>query len=188
MENAKNVFVAAPKAGGAVWSAPAGTKLPTNAVDDLDAAFHSLGFISEDGIVNSEESDTEDIKAYGGRVVKTVNTSRKETFTMTPIETNEYVLAERYGNDNVTVSDKGDIAVVHNAKGKAARIYVVETVLDDNKIARDVIPVGRITSVGDKTYKDGEAVAGELTISCEEDEAGNTAYTYYATVEAVDGV
>lgn len=183
MENAQNVFVAKPKAGGAVWSAPAGTTVPTNATDDLDPAFHSLGFISEDGIVNSEESDSEDIQAYGGRVVKTVNTSRKETFTLTPIETNEYVLAERYGRDNLTVGEKGNITVVHNAKSKPARVYVIETILEDDKIARDVIPFGRVTEVGEKTYADGEAIAGEIVISCEEDEQGNTAYTYYCLTD-----
>ena len=139
-ENAKNVFVAAPKAGGAIWSASLGTPLPKNAIDPLDPAFNSLGFISEDGIVNAEESDSEDIKAYGGRVVKTVQTSHKETFTFTPIETNKYVLAERYGSDNVTLDERGNIAVAHNAKSKPARCYVIETVLDDGKIARDVIP------------------------------------------------
>ncbi len=178
-ENAKNVFVAAPKAGGAIWSASLGTPLPKNAIDPLDPAFNSLGFISEDGIVNAEESDSEDIKAYGGRVVKTVQTSHKETFTFTPIETNKYVLAERYGSDNVTLDERGNIAVAHNAKSKPARCYVIETVLDDGKIARDVIPAGRVTSVGEKTYKDGAAIAGELTLSCEEDNLGNTAYTYY---------
>lgn len=181
-ENSQNVFVAAPKAGGAVWSAPAGTTLPTDAATALDQAFHSLGFISEDGIVNAEETDTEDIKAYGGKVVKTVQTSRKETYGFTPIETNQHTLAERYGEDNVTLGTDGNIAVLHNASARPARVYVFETILSENKVQRDVVPLGRITEVGERTYKDGEAIAGELTLSCEEDESGNTAYTYIAAV------
>lgn len=185
-ENSQNVFVASPKAGGAVWSAPAGTEIPTDAVTPLSAAFHSLGYISEDGIVNAEETDTNDIKAYGGKVVATVQTSRKETYQFTPIETNKHTLAERYGDDNLHIDEKGNIAVDHNAKRKPSRVYVFETVLSDNKVQRDVVPLGRVTNVGDRTYKDGEAIAGSLTLTCEEDAAGNTAYTHIAEIVPED--
>lgn len=181
-QNAKNVFVAAPPVGGAVWSAPLGTPLPTNATDPLDEAFKSLGFISEDGITNEEDTDTEEIKAYGGETVKRKQTSRSESYTFTPIETNAAVLAEQYGEDNVTVDGKGDIAVLHNAKEKPARSYVVETVLDAGKVSRDVVPAGRVTEVGEKKFADGEPLARELTVSCERDASGNTAYTYYAGI------
>lgn len=181
-ENSQNVFVGAPKAGGAIWSAPSGSKIPEDAIAELDTAFNSLGFISEDGIVNAEETDSEDIKAYGGKVVKTTQTSRKETYTFTPIETNKHTLAERYGDDNVTLDAKGNLCALHNAKTRPTRVYVVETVLDINKVQRDVIPFGRITEVGERTYKDGEPIAGELTLTCEEDDKGNTAYTYIAEI------
>lgn len=181
-ENTQNVFVASPKAGGAIWSAPLGTALPTDAVSDLATGFNSLGYISEDGIVNAEESESEDIKAYGGKIVATVMTSRKETYQFTPIETNKFSLAERFGDDNVTMDASGNIKVVHNASKRPARVYVVETVLSENKVQRDVIPMGRITEVGERSYKNSEAVAGALTITCEEDASGNTAYTYIAEV------
>lgn len=182
-QNAQNVFVAAPPVGGAIWSAPAGTPVPTDAVTPLDEAFKSLGFISEDGIVNAEETDFEEIKAYGGATVKKKQTSRDETFTFTPIETNAVVLAEQYGDDNVTVDAKGNIAIAHNAKEKPSRVYVVETVLDGSKVHRDVVPCGRVTEVGDKTYADGKPLAREMSVTCEQDADGNTAYTYIATVE-----
>ena len=53
MAKAKNVTAAKPKVGGAVWRAPAGSKLPKNAVEALDTAFKSLGYISEDGLTNA---------------------------------------------------------------------------------------------------------------------------------------
>ncbi len=181
-ENAQNVYVAAPKAGGAVWSAPAGTTVPTDAVSPLPEAFKSLGYISEDGISNEVENDTDDIKAYGRKTVRTVQTSRKETFKFTPIETNAQTLAEQYGDDNVTVDASGNIKVLHNARARAPRVYVVETLLDEGKVSRDVIPCGRVTEVGEKKYADGEALASEITVTCEPDEDGNTAYTYIAEV------
>lgn len=182
MENSQYVYVASPKVGGAVWSAPDGTTLPTDAVTDLPTAFECLGYISEDGIVNAVETDTEEIKAYGGKVVKTVQSSRKETFTFTPIETNKVVLAEQYGDDNVTIDKDGNLTVKHNAFARPSRVYVIETLLDNNRVSRDVIPFGRITNVGEKTYASGSAVASEIEITCEEDSSGNTAYTYIATI------
>ena len=188
MENSQNVYVASPKVGGAIWSAPAGTPVPTDATSTLPDAFASLGYISEDGIVNATETDSEEIKAYGGVVVKTVQSSRKETFTFTPIETNKETLALQYGEDNVTVDAKGNLTAVHNAKQRAARVYVIETLLDENRVSRDVIPFGRVTSVGEKTYASNAAIAAEIELSCEADELGNTAYTYIAEIvdEGID--
>lgn len=184
MENSQNIFVAAPKAGGAVWSAPAGTETPKDAASGLDSAFECHGFISEDGITNSVEVSTEDLKAYGGKVVKTVQTSRKETYSFTPIETNARTLKDQYGDDNVTMGADGGICALHNALTRPSRVWVVETVLSENKVQRDVIPFGRITEVGEKKFADGEAIASQITVSCEEDAAGNTAYTYIAEVVA----
>lgn len=181
MENSQNVFIASPKAGGAVWSAPAGgDHIPNDAITQLDGSFESHGFISEEGITNLVETETADLKAYGGRVVKTVQTSRKETFTFTPIETNARTLKDQFGDDNVTVDAQGSLCALHNAKSRPARTFVFETLLDESKIQRDVIPCGRITAVGEKKYADGQAIASQITVTCEEDAAGNTAYTYIA--------
>lgn len=52
-----------PKATGAVFIAPAGTGLPTDATTPLTEAFKNLGYVSEDGLVESIETDTTDITA-----------------------------------------------------------------------------------------------------------------------------
>ena len=186
MENSQNVFVPQPGAGGAVWSAPNTATVPTDAVTQLGEEFHSLGLISKDGINNAEETNTQDIEAYGCKVVTTVQTSRKETVVFKPLETNVHVLAEQYGNDNVTVDRDGNIAVIHNAKAKPTRVYVVETILGANKVQRDVIPLGRVTAVGERKLADGEAIAREITVSCEQDASGNTMYTYIAEIDEAE--
>lgn len=183
-QNTQNVFVPSPPIGGAVWSAPAGTTVPTDASTPLPEAFRSLGYISEDGITNSEESDSSDIKAYGGAVVRTATSSYKETYVMTPLETNAVTLAETYGADNVRLNDKGEVCVDHNSKSRPSRVYVVESLLDGGtKVSRDVIPIGRVTEIGERAFKDGEPLARQITITCEQDETGSTSHTYYADID-----
>ena len=181
-QNAKNVSAAKPKAGGAVWSAPLGTEAPTDAVTTLAAAFHSLGYCSDGGIVNSIETDTESVPAFGGDTVLELQTSRKETFKFTPIELNQYSLGETYGDDNVTLDDQGNLTILHNGKEHDFRVYVFEILLNQNRVKRIVVPNGKITEVGDVSYVDGEPIGSELTLTALPDESGNTAYAYIAEV------
>ena len=74
MQNATLVGVAKPAAGGAVYRAPLGTALPTSTDAELNEAFKSLGYISYDGLTNSNSPKTEQVKAWGGDIVDTPQT------------------------------------------------------------------------------------------------------------------
>lgn len=182
-QTVKNVHAAKPVAGGAVWSAPYGTTVPTDATTALDEAFKSLGYISDDGITETPETSSESVKAYGGDEVLNVQTEHTLKYKFKPIEINQYTLAEVYCEENVTVGDSGNLVVKVNSKEHQPRVYVLEQILTNNRIERTVIENGKVTEVGERLYKDGEPIGNEITISALPGADGDKAKKYYATVE-----
>ena len=176
----KNVSAGKPKVGGAAFIAPADTTLPTNAKDELDKAFKSLGYISEDGVVNNNSPEHEEIKAWGGDIVLTPHTGKPDTFTFKLIESlNPEVLKAVYGSSNVNgESAAAGISVKANSKEQPAQAWVIDMVLRGDIPKRVVIPSGSITEVAEITYVDSEAIGYEITINAEPDAAGNTHYEY----------
>ena len=84
--NAKNVTTGKPRTAGAVWRAPLGSTLPTDAKTALDAAFVCLGYVSEDGLSNSNAPDSDTVKAWGGDPVLYTSNGKEDTFGLTLIE------------------------------------------------------------------------------------------------------
>lgn len=172
-----SVAVGKPKVGGAVFIAPLGSTLPTDATTALDEAFECLGYISEDGVVVTEERDSETIPAWGGDTVATVQTSYTEAFAFTPIEVNPVVAAAEYGDDNVEVTS-GKMTITHNSKELPEKVPVIETVPNSKTVDRFVVPRAKLTEKGDLTMTDSEPMGRECTFTALPDESGNTAYEY----------
>lgn len=174
-----NVSVGKPKIGGAIYVAPAGTTLPTDTTTTLAAAFKSLGYCSEDGLTNSNETESSDIKAWGGDVVLSQMSSKKDSFKVTLIESlNEDVLKTVFGASNVTGTLSTGATVKFNSAAAVAMVWVAEIVMTNGAAKRIVIPAGTITELGDVVYKDDEAIGYEITIACAPDASGNTHYEY----------
>lgn len=177
--NSANVTAGKPRIGGGIYIAPAGTTLPTDAKTALSGDFLALGYVSEDGVVNSNSPESENIKAWGGDNVLTIMTSREDTFTFTLIEVmNINVLKLVYGDDNVSGALSTGITVTANNGELESHVLVIDTILKGGVMQRTVIPAGTVSEVGEITYKDDEAVGFETTVSCEADASGNTHYTY----------
>ncbi|MGT2753255.1 phage tail tube protein [Streptococcus porcinus] len=172
------VVAGKPKAGGAIWSAPAGTTLPKDANTELDPAFKSLGYVSDDGLTNETTTDTEEIKAWGGDTVLTAQTGTSDTFTYKLIESlNVEVLKEVYGDKNVTGTLETGISISVNSKEKIDHVLVIEMEVR-GQLKRIVIPVAKIKEMAEIKYVDGEPVGYELTVQALPDSKGNTHYEH----------
>lgn len=170
--NASYVSAGKPKVGGAIFVAPLGTTLPTDATSDLNAAFENVGYISEDGYTNSNSAETDAIKAWGGDNVYNTLTDKPDTFQWAMIEAgNKTVLKTVYGDDNVTGDLTTGLTVRANSQEAMEKAIVIDTVLRGNILKRTVIPRAQLTELGDIVYKDDELVAYETTFSAHPDEA-----------------
>lgn len=164
--NVNNVSAVKPRISGCVYRAPIGTTLPTDATTALAAAFKDLGYISEDGITNSNTRESEDVKAYGGDVVARPETGKTDSYQMTFIESkNTETLKAVYGDTNVTGTAADGIQVRVNSKELEPAVWVIDQIMAGNMMRRTVIPNGKVTELGDITYTDGEVTGFETTVS-----------------------
>lgn len=183
--NTTNVSYGKPKVGGAISQAAAGSTLPTDATTALDAAFTQLGYVSEDGLTNSNSPETEEVRAWGGAVVMNPQTGKPDTFTFTLIEgLNVDVLKVVYGTENVSGTLETGITVKAGTDELDPCVWVVDMVMRGGVLKRIVIPLAVISSLGDIAYTDSDAVGYEITLSAYPDENGYTHYEYIKGAES----
>lgn len=175
MSTAANVRVGVT---GSINKADAGSTLPTDATSSIDGAFDELGYIGEDGVVQSIGADVTEIKAWqNGDVVRKIQTSHDLTYAFAFMETSAEVLEAYYGNFTGTVDD----GTVEITADQLERGPWVLHVIDGDSLIRIVVSDGQITERGDVSYVNGEAVTYPVTLSCFPDENGVKAYMYIAT-------
>lgn len=166
MAEVSNVSAAKPKIGGGLFRAPLGTTTPTDAISDLISAFKNLGYISDDGVTNSNSPSTERKKAWGGDVVLEQQTEKPDEFKTTFIEVlNPDVLKAVYGDKNVSGILSTGIEVIATSDEQEEAVWVIDMIMRDNTLKRVVIPRGKIKEIGDIVYKDDDMVGYEVTIS-----------------------
>lgn len=180
--NTDNVSSAKGVKGGYIFRAPVGTKLPTDIKTALDPAFKVLGFISEDGYVESLETDSDDIVDMNGDLMDSPQTSRVESAQFTLAEIKAETLKVQYGEKNVTDAN-GIITVKHNGDSVTTSAYVLELLLKNGRRWRKVVPKGQSSELDDLTIAVGELCARALTMKYLTDEQGNTCYDYFESTE-----
>lgn len=180
MPNTAYVSTGKPKANGAIYRAPLGTALPTDASTALSSAFVELGFVSEDGVTNNNTADSETVKDWGGTTVLVLQQEKPDEWTLTLIESlNPEVLKTVYGDSKVTYNESaGTITVQATAEQIADKVFVIDMQVKGGALKRVVIPNGSLSEVGEIVYKADEAIGYEITLNALPDNSGVTHYEY----------
>lgn len=183
---ASNVTAGKPKITGAIFRAPVGSTLPTDAKTELDTAFKCLGYVSEDGVTNGNSPESEQTKAWGGDVVLSTQTEKPDTFQFKLIEAkNVDVLKMIYGDSHVTGDLDTGIKVDVTAEDPGPAAYVIDMILKDGDLKRIVIPSASISEMDDIVYNDSEPVGYDVTLTATADDTGCTHHEYIVKKEAV---
>lgn len=172
---ATNVSTGKPNISGAVFVAPLGTQLPTDATTELSSAFTCLGYVSEDGLQNDNSMTVEGIKAWGGLIVYRSLTELVDEFGLALIESkNIDVLKAVYGDSNVTVGENGQTHVEVKAEDPQEKVWVFDLALRGDTAKRIVIADGAVTAREPIAYNDTDAIAYGITVSAYPDANGKS--------------
>ena len=179
--NKEEVGVGSALATGAIWVAPEGTTLPTDATTSLGGDWHLLGFTSDAGVQISESSSNNAIRAWEGRTeVYNVRTEYTETISFMPIQCNEDVANLMWGDDSVDAATN-TLTAKHHGKTLEPVCIVIETVPRDTMVKR-YCGTFQLVERGEQTL-DGTQVDGRtLTFNAVPDSSGYTMYEYTAFI------
>ena len=182
--NKKNTSLGKPMANGMVYVAPAGTALPTDATTALADTYKTVGFISEDGITNSIDTDTTTVTDAGGTTVINEISSYSETYQFAMLETQADALGVRFESANVKSADGGKLTVDHKMPTGESKVYVFEILMTGNKVKRIVVPDGTVSEFGDTQYHAGDAIVYDVTIAANPSDliGGATSREYIAPI------
>lgn len=176
--NSANVRVAVT---GAVYVGPTATPAPTGATTAVGVGFTDLGYLSEDGVTESRERSTNEIRAWQkASLVREVVTESSMSYSFTLIETNEETVGLYYGTtvDSVT----GAVQIDPSATG-GRKSYVID-IEDGDSDMRVYIKDAEVSEVGETQYSNGEAIGYEITLRAYPDANGVCAQKYYSDLEA----
>lgn len=183
-----NVSVGKPKVSGAIFHAPAETTPPTDATTALAEAFINLGYISEDGVTNTLDRSSTEVKDWGGETVLETDVEQTDDFQFTALESlNPEVLKAYYEDENVTGTLESGITVTVNDKEATERVWVIDQIMRRGALKRIVIPKGILQERGEIVYQGGEPIGYQMTIRGRKDAAGNSHYEYIKGASASPG-
>lgn len=150
---------------GTVWMAPTGSTLPDDVTTPLDAAFESVGFISEDALVESLSITKELLRAWQRPIgLRTLTTEVSWTFQFGMLETSPLVLDLYYGGAETTV-DTGVAATAILAWPTSERKAMVIEIEDGDVITRYAIPVVEIGEREEVNHTNTEGTIWGVTVN-----------------------
>ena len=180
---ASKVVAGKPSVIGGAFYAPTATAAPADGTTALTVAFVGLGYIGEDGLSETVDRSIDKKKAWGGDVVKIVQTDFGAQIKLTLIETlNSDVLKAVYGDSNVsttaaTASKGEEHKVKVNSSTLPKKSWVFE-VRDDPAKVRIYVPIGQVVEIGEVSYTESDLTGYEITIEAFPDANGDSFLKY----------
>lgn len=157
--NANNVQVAVT---GSAYVGATSTAAPTTAVSALNVAFTELGYISPDGITETRDRSTNQIRAWqNADLVREVITESSATFKFTLLEATQSVVELYYGSTVTTATGGIDV----NPSATGGRKSFVFNAVDGAKVIRIYVPSGEVTAVEPVAYVNGDPVSFGITVT-----------------------
>lgn len=164
MTDKNKVIAGKPKGGGAVFRAPYGTPIPTDARTPLPAAFVELGYVSSEGWARQINKEFNTVNAWGGDEVNKSRTEHGVTFSTTLIEDlNADAQEAKWGTAAVTrtpaTASAGNlITVTYDGEDTEPGVWVFD-MSDQGKLHRTVFPNAQDTTESfEQTFSDSEAI------------------------------
>lgn len=166
------------KVGGYAYWAPAGTTLPTDSATALPAEYKLLGYLSEDGLTNTTDTDTAELKDANGATVMKIITSYAESYQFALLEVLRAEAAKlRYNSDAVTGNDKS-MTIKHQMPSDEDFVLVFEIAMSGDVKDRLVIGNATRAEFGDRQVHAGDPQVYDITVSANDMGNGVTAIEY----------
>lgn len=169
---------------GGVAFAPTATAAPIDATTALAVDWLQVGYISDDGVVETRERSTSNIVAWqNADVVRTVTTESSISVQFTAIETNPNSIQLYYGSAVDTADGSVDIVPADSG----GRRSIVVDYVDGDKFVRLYLPEAEVTEVGDLTLASGDPVGYDVTLTGYPSSAGFSAKKWWSELIVAGG-
>jgi len=150
---------------GTVFVGPKGTALPDDVTTPLNAAFKSVGFISEDALTESLAITTERLRGWQRPVgIRTLTTEVEWTFQFGMLETSPLVLDLYYGGAETTVDTGVATTGILAWPTSTQRAMVIE-IEDGDVLTRYAIPVVEIGEREEVNHTNTEGTIWGVTVN-----------------------
>lgn len=148
---------------GSVYVGATSASAPTSSVSSL-TGFTELGYVSPDGIEESIDTSTSQIRAWqNGDLIREVITESTATFKFTLMETTKAVVELYYGStvSGTTTSAKVDV----NPSATGGKKSFVFNVVDGASVIRTYVATGEVIAVEPVTAANGDVIGYGLTVN-----------------------
>ncbi len=149
---------------------------PINASSTVDAAFNTIGGVTDDGL--TETTTQERTKIYlwqKNQLARQIAGEYEKIFKFAAAETNLTTLGIQYPGSVVQTAE--GVSIAENPPGTDIRQWILHGI-DGNKAERVYVPLGEVTSRGDKVWSSGAITIYEWELTAYLDLNGHPCYRW----------